>query len=159
MELMISLGLFSVALAIAAVVFSRGIAHQRTLTELVSISSRTSAVFEQMAREIRTGTDFCGILAAPCGASALAFINAKGEEVSYALEESMLWRSASGDANILLGEDERVSAFRFVFRGIDRADMIQPRITVLLSAGSRREGLSGAEVRLQTTISPRILDQ
>ncbi len=158
-ELMISLGIFSAALAIAAVIFSRGIAQQRTLSELVSISTRASATFEQMAREIRTGADFCGTLGAPCGADALSFINAKGENVSYTFEEHMLWRSADGEPRPLLGEDERVNAVRFVFRGIDRADALQPLITVFLSAGSRKPELQGIEARFQTTISPRILEQ
>ena len=157
-ELMVSLGLFVVVLALTAVIFSRGLAHQRTLIDLVHSASNASLAMEQMAREIRTGTDFC--IDAPCDSSTLALRNAKGEAVTYVLAGDRLVRSVNGaEPTPFVGEEVKVSSMLFAVRGVDPFDDTQPRITIVMSWSSRRQGVPSIAARLQTTISPRLLDQ
>src|SRR5579863_5544609 len=94
-ELLIAVSLFAIAVAIAAGGFVRALRTQRQLIALVSANSSASLAIEQIAREIRTGTDFTcstGIPNAYNGLTCtdLSFVDATGQQVTYALQNSTL---------------------------------------------------------------------
>jgi len=58
-ESLVSVGIFSVVVSIAAGGFVQALQTQRQLEGLISANSNAGLVIEQMAREIRTGRAFC----------------------------------------------------------------------------------------------------
>lgn len=58
-ELMVTVGLFMIIVAIAVGAFTNALRAQRQVSSLISAESNVSLAVEQMARQIRTGYLFC----------------------------------------------------------------------------------------------------
>jgi prepilin-type N-terminal cleavage/methylation domain-containing protein len=91
-ELLIAVALFSVVISITSGVFIRSLRTQRIITSFIAANSNASLAMEQMAREIRTGQDFCSGPNIGCAADSgifqeLIFTNARGQQAKYELSE------------------------------------------------------------------------
>jgi hypothetical protein len=183
---MISLGLFGIFVSIAVGGFARALRAQRQVAGIIAANSNVSLTIEQMAREFRTGVDFCvGTTAAepeclslnPCGFTissclegpTLAFRNARDELVAYQ------WNSATGaverrcDAGgggcvvgndvfePITAENVEVTNMQFLIQG-DNISYPQ-RLTVTVTVRPRDISVPAGvgETTLQTTVSPRLL--
>jgi len=171
-ELMVSVTLFTIIIAIASGVFIRSLRTQRAIVSFIAANSNASLTIEQIAREIRTGQTFCTGSNSGCSLEAgvyksLIFTNARGEKVSYELSEpqqigsatiqSILRNLDDGTPIPLTADNVNVRNLSFYLSGQDPGDNQNPRITVVLGIGATGIAFSDAVINLQTTISSRIL--
>lgn len=158
-ELLVAMSIFAIFLGIAFGVFVQAVNDQRELTRFMAVQNNAGLVLEQMMREMRTGYWFCGREAGeagipPCensGSTSLAFMNYKGEEISYALDAGAVKRN---EIPLTSGE---VRADRLRFIVTQQGDIcVPPRITMLMQVGLAGAG-NVAPVNLETTVSSRAL--
>jgi hypothetical protein len=134
-----------------------------------------SGAIEQMAREIRTGSNFCpvganGASLCVCngvdpgtGASVcsnLAFINADGETVAYELQDGVLIKSVDGGVTYspVTGADATIPYFSVLLFGNTPGDHWNPRVTLSIGVTANNSTLTNQTVNLQTTVSARAID-
>ena len=146
-ELLVAMSLFVIVISIASGIFVYSLRTQKALVDLLAVNDNASLVIEQMSREIRVGSTFTG------GGSALNFISAFGEVVSYSLSDGAILRKSQP----ITGSNVKVENLQFLLNGVG-AGAPQTRITIILKVGSRSPRLAGFTTDIQTTISPRELD-
>lgn len=156
-ELIIAIAVFSTVVSIAVGGFVRALRTQRQVMGLLSANSNASLVMEQMARELRTGFDFCPP-SQPCSESELSFRNAAGEAVRYRLTDGALERGVNNVFAPLTASNVSVRHLTFTISGNDLHDGFPPRITVVMGVSSKELGVAGTVVNMQTTVSARVLD-
>ena len=157
-ELIVAVGLFSVVTSIAVGGFVSALRTQRQTVGLISANSNASLLMEQMAREIRTGYDFC-VNGENCfSSSQLSFKNAHGESVSYRLQGGAVERSVGGNFSPLTSGNVSIRYLSFVVSGNQSNDALTPRVTISMGVSSKELGVAGSAINLQTTVSARVLD-
>lgn len=82
-ELIVAFGLFSIIMAVASGGFIQIIRSYRVAAALTAANDSMALTIEQMAREIRTGYNFCEIADSPL--PKIQFVNANNEVVRYRL--------------------------------------------------------------------------
>ncbi len=160
LELMVALGIFSVVMLIAVDGFVRSLRTQRQASAFSFVNSNLSTVIEQMAKEIRTGKNFCanGIL---CGSSSqLSFVNANNKTVTYCFDSGSIKKNIGQDCSSgqkITGENVSVQYLNFIISGNRGNDSFPPRVTILVGANPKNKSASSYVVNLQTTVSSRII--
>lgn len=171
-ELLVTIGLFSVIVAIAAGGFTSALRAQRQVAALISAQANAGLALEQIAREARTGYLFChdtsGVPTCSCTVSVdvwtcseLNFINGYGTEVNYAIADGGLTKKESGGAaQPVTSDNVFVSNLTFRLFGHQEGDHWTPRITILMgvSPSSTDPVLRANVLNLQTTVSARTID-
>ncbi|MBI4094335.1 MAG: prepilin-type N-terminal cleavage/methylation domain-containing protein [Candidatus Liptonbacteria bacterium] len=163
-ELLVAIGLFGVIVAIAMGGFARALRTERQVTALVAANTNVSVVLEEMARELRTGLDFCiGGCISPEERRELRFVNGRGEEVFYRLENDAVVREMAGGvrgAERLTSANVAVQGLFFLLTGHESGDGYPARVTILLAVSpkSADPALRDNVIYLQTTVSARALD-
>ncbi len=159
-ELLVSLGLFSIIVLLAMGGFVRALRAQGQVAAFASTNSNMSLALEEMAREIRTGILFC-TNGTTCG-SVLSFVNARRQVVTYCLDEDAIKR---GIADTTCANGQKVTAdniavkyLTFILFGNHEGDGYPPRITILVGAGPRDPAAASYIIHFQTTVSSRIPD-
>ena len=180
-ELIVAISLFAVLVTISSGVFIRSLRAQRAITAFIAANSNASLTIEQIAREVRTGKDFCiqdpSESENPCVSVSndgqvsqyqkLIFTNARGEKVTYSLiapsdnsENQMksLGRQIAGDSipTPMTAENVDVVALSFYLQGHGPTENIQPRITIVMGVSAADLPAGGFTSYLQTTLSPRV---
>lgn len=175
LELVVAIGVFSILVSIAVGGFVRALRTQRQVASLIAAQSNVSLAIEQMAREIRTGADFCidprdpaNPAASPCVflsdslVEELIFTNASGKRVTYDVQGGVMLRDADGGGfEPMTAENVSVEYLRFRLLGEGRGDQYPPRVTISLGVAPRSPDLAlrGIVTNLVTTISARSFDQ
>ncbi len=159
-ELLVAMAIFIAAVSIASAGFARALRSQKAVVALMAANDNASLSIEQMAREIRTGYNFCaGGLS--CSASELTFVNANNYVVTYR------WNAADAaiergleNANFqkFTADNVRVVNLRFAVSGNQTGDGAPPRVTVIMGVGAKSQGVENVVVNVQTTVSARLLD-
>ena len=159
-EVLIAIASFIIVVSIIIGGFSGALRSQRQAIALLNANYNSSLVLEQIAREIRMGTNFCVNQTTPCSESQLVFTNAYGQKVIYRLNNFGIERSVNSDTAFkkITADDVVVDYLKFILSGQNSRDGKQTRITILLGIKSKESGVSGSVINLQTTISPRFLD-
>ncbi|MGB9609090.1 MAG: PulJ/GspJ family protein [Minisyncoccia bacterium] len=162
-ELLVAIASFIVIISIAIGGFSGALRSQRQAIALMNVNNNISIVLEQMAREIRTGSDFnvCinGNVINPCSSNTLSFTNAYGQNVTYRLNNNAIEKNIDNNGfRRITASNVVVKYLNFYYSGTNPGDNKQSRITISLGISSTDNSASGITVNLQTTISPRILD-
>ena len=159
-ELLVAIASFVIIVSIAVGGFSGALRSQRQSIALLNANYNSSLVLEQMAREIRTGTNFCINQSIVCSESQLVFTNAYGQNVVYRLNNSGIEKSIDGGTSFkkITADDVVVDYLKFILNGQTFGDGKQTRITILMGIKSKESSVSGSVVNLQTTVSPRVLD-
>ena len=156
MELLVSIGLFAVIMALAMGGFVRALRTQRQIVALISANSNLSLVLEQMSREIRTGFNFCSESACPEGT--LTFMNARGKQITYA------FNGTGNRGKITRTEDALPAAdltadnvdVRYLYFDLLAAPNYPPRITIRVGVSPiAAAGLNDIVSRIETTVSAR----
>ena len=160
-ELLVSMSLFVVLIGIASGIFIRATRTQRQITALIAANSNASLAIEQIAREIRTGRNFCG--GGTCPAGELNFINARGQSVNYKLGDGSnntksIFRVSEGKEAPITADNVNVSRMVFVIVGQAPGDSQAPRITLALQVGAAGVPFSESFNNFQTTLSPRVIE-
>lgn len=153
-ELLVAMSLFVILVSISSGVFIKSMRTQRATAALMAANSNASLAIEQIAKEIRTGETF----SIDADSGGLIFINAKGEKVKYELGDSSLMRSVNdGEPLALTAGNVNVKNLSFYLSGEQPGDKYNPKITLVLQVGATGIPFSDAVANLQTTISPRTL--
>lgn len=171
-ELIVAFGLFAIVLSIVTGTFIKSLRTQQQITAFIAANSNASLTIEQIAREIRTGQDFCVDPNAVCELdngdiyNDIVFTNARGQQVKYSLAErtigsnviQSIMRSVDGGQAIPVTADNvNIQRLKFYLSGQETADGQNPKITIVLGAGSPSISFADLLINLQTTISSRIL--
>ena len=168
-ELLVAISLFSIVVAIAVGGFAKALHTEREVATLVAVQSNAGITLEQMAREVRTGYQFCvganntQNLACSCNAlnnnknewacSSLAFINADGASTTYSNLNGILLKNGQP----ITSDNVNVKYLTFVLFGNLSTDNWNPRITISMGVtpSSTDPALASDELDLQTTVSAR----
>lgn len=168
-EQIVAMSLFSILLAISVGVFIHALRTERAITASISVNNNASLTLEQIAREARTGSSFCvdasnnDICAAggsPNEFKELKFVNAAGENISYALDNGKIVRDAAEDSNPpapITANNVNIKKLSFFLRGQHQSDKKNPRITVVLQISTAGISFLNSTINLETTVSPRVL--
>jgi type II secretory pathway pseudopilin PulG len=159
-ELLVAIASFIIIISIAVGGFSGALRSQRQSIALLNANYNSSLVLEQIAREIRTGMNFCVNQSIACSESQLVFTNAYGQNVVYRLNNSGIEKSIDRGSTFkkITADDVVVDYLKFILNGQTFGDGKQTRITILIGIKSKESSVSGSVVNLQTTVSPRVLD-
>jgi len=174
-ELMVAIALFSILVAVAVGGFTRALRSERQAGDIIAAESNVSLALEQMAREVRTGSDFCPTTVSGnlCGDPSvdaatgvadvypnLAFTNAEGAVVVYALQDSVLMKSVDGGSTFspVTADTVSVPYFAAEIAGNSAGDHWPPRVTIDLGIVPNDPSLAGQILHLQTTVSARAID-
>ncbi len=155
-ELLVSITVFSVIIAIASTSFVRALRSQRAIVSLIAINDNASLTLEQMAREIRTGTDFQSV-----DSESLEFISARGQAISYQLNDGKIERREDNGLFLPITATN-VYVDRLGFRVVkqDEGSTLEiPRITIVMRVGSKARDVDQVFTNLQTTVAPLVLNQ
>lgn len=171
-ELVVSIGVFSILVTLAVGSIARSLRTQRQLSAMIAANTNVSLALEQMAREIRTGYGFepaNGTVCSGtwCASDELLFENAMGAQVAYRLVNKSIERTVTtpggqDEIGYITGNDAEITYLSFILFGHSTGDGFPPRVTIALGVtpqgGERDLVLKGIETRLQTTVSSRSVD-
>lgn len=163
MELIVAIGVFSIAVSIIVGIFLSATKVERRVLATVNIIDNARFVFERLGKEIRTGKSFS--LPNGNGSNKLCFTNDKNIAVVYQLSGNTLLRfegacTVSPPANSEITSPAITVIYLFFYVSGEAAppDTNQPRITI--TAGFRPSSVLNASsiINIQKTISPIPLD-
>ena len=187
-ELLITVGLFTIIIAIAVGGFTNALRTQRQVSSLISAQSNVSLVLEQIARQVRTGYLFCNTLnntqavaggnpngaAADCGCTltvspdpngfwtcnALDFYDAESNHLVYFLQNGALMETNNATTQSVTGDAVSVKYLQFHLYGQVENDQIPPRITISIgiAPSSTDPAVMNNVSSLETTVSARTID-
>jgi hypothetical protein len=135
----------------------------------MAVNNNAGGILEQIAREARTGFRFCGSQSSgsPCNLSSdsLSFVNYRGADVTYEFnrDDGTVMRSEGGAPEALTARETEVTYLNFFvaqhnLNGDPSDDVCNPwRITMTMGVRPRNAQLANREVKLQTTVSSRVL--
>ncbi len=162
MELLVATSLFIIIATITTGAFVQSLRTERTIVVFTTALNNVTQSIEQMSREIRTGSDFSN-----SDADNLNFINYKGHPVSYRLlsaakvigrcEGSLCINALDSQYQPITSDKIKIDTMKFYYLGTGEtgsitnpADNLPPRITITIAV----EGIQGAVINLQTSVSP-----
>jgi len=154
-ELLVAMSLFIIFVVIASGSFVRALRSQRAIVALIAANDNASLAVEQMAREIRTGSNFS------LSGSDLVFTNANNVSVVYRLNDSIkvVEKNEGGSGfKPITAANVRINSLNFYLRGQEMGDNYPPRITVSLNISPNIPTIQNISTSFQTTISARMLD-
>jgi type II secretory pathway pseudopilin PulG len=184
-ELMVTVGLFMIIVAIATGAFANALRTQRQVSSLIAAQSNVSLAVEQMTRQIRTGYLFChdsgsNTWHTSCGChldpdpaqaalnvwdcSDLDFYSSDGHIEYTALSSGpyagMLVASSSGQWQPITGNTVRVKYLQFRLFGQLEGDHWTPRVTISMGIvpSSTDTAVGSTTFNLETTVSARQID-
>jgi prepilin-type N-terminal cleavage/methylation domain-containing protein len=173
-ETVVSIGVFGLIVSIASGGFIAALRTQRRVAALLLANSSMSLVIEQMAREIRTASEFCYDNILPhydcvdvyTASSPQVFLtNAKGERVSYVWDGTGIVRTDPvNGARRITPDTVDVTYFEIFLTGhvskwvSGPGDLMAPRITIAIGATPIGLGFLSQTIPLQMTLSARNLD-
>lgn len=154
-ELLVSIGIFAVITTIAVGGFVSVLKSERQVAGLLAANSNISLSIEQMAREMRTGYNFCTVRS--CLLSELNFRNARGDDITYRLQSGAIERRVnSSPFQKITADNVDVKYLKFYLQGREAGDGQQPRVTIALGVAPKGVGLKENITNLQTTVSARL---
>lgn len=151
-EMLVAVTLFIIIISVTAGVFINSLRTQQAVIALISANDNASLALEQMAREIRTGSQFT----ADRNGSRLSFVSQKYGRVVYSFN---VQTNAIERNNLpLTGNNVKVDYLYFDLLGAGVGDGKSTRVTIRLGVSSTDSRVRDIVVPLQTTISSRQLD-
>lgn len=153
-ELIIAMGLFVILLGIVSGSFINALRTQGRIVALVAANDNANSSLEQMAREIRTASQFD---LRNQGAD-LYFVNYKDEEITYRLVEGSIQRAVEVDGVEVSNKKitaDNVAVKMLNFKLCDPGNCKTPRITVALGVSPSAASIKDIMLNLQTSVSAR----
>ncbi len=160
-ELLVAIGLFSVVASIAMGGLVAAMRTQRQIAALIAAQNNVSFALEQIARDVRTGSEFCvSPNTSPCPPGELDFTNAMGQAVVYRVSAGKIEKGVADAFQPITGDNASVQYLSFELIGNSEGDGYPPRITITvgISSPTSTGGISSIVSRIQTTVSARQLD-
>lgn len=157
-ELMVAMGLFATVLTFIVSLFLQSVRAERVVAKRAAAIDNVSLAVEQMAREIRTGSNFPSVPAnGEQKSNTLSFTNYKGEKVIYRLMGDVIEKRTNDGADFLPLSSQNVKIKRLDFWMMDKSSdglkRFTPRITIIVQA----EGPFESPFNLQTSVGGRLL--
>jgi len=164
-ELMVAASVFLIIVALSMGVFIQTLRTQRTLTAVTAANESASQVLEQITRGARTGYNF--VLSPDYkNANTLSFISANenNKTVTYSwgpciaaakngVTNNCIKKNDGTTTSDITPPDTNIEKLKFWSSGVDPADSAPPRITILMTVGTR--DTVNIETNLETTVSAR----
>ncbi len=160
LETMVAMSIFAVIVSLTTNGFIRSLRTQRQAAAFAYVNDNLSTVIEQMAREVRTGSDICFNSTSCASDSILSFVNANNQTVTYCLLNNAIERNVGlgcAAGKEITGSKIYVSYLRFIIANNGNGDGYPPRVTVLIGARPTDQSAALFNVNMQTTISSRII--
>ena len=154
-ELLVAMSLFIVFTVIASGSFIRALRTQRAIVALIAANDNANLSIEQIAREIRTGSNFS------LTGNDLNFSNANNIQVIYRLNSStnIIERNENGaDFKPLTATNVRINKLNFYLQGQLAGDGYPPKITIIINISPNIPTIQNISTNFQTTVSARNLD-
>ncbi|MCL4406110.1 MAG: hypothetical protein M1586_02070 [Patescibacteria group bacterium] len=147
-ELTITLGIFVFVIFLILSIFTNSLKAERNVANQTAILDNLSLVIEQMAREIRTGTNF----PSSPETSSFAFKNYLNQNVVYSkpADGDYVTKNTNGVVTRLTADDIQVTNLKFY---ITQPDFYPPRVTIQFQVKS---SLFQGVLTFQTTVSERL---
>ncbi|MBI2592952.1 MAG: prepilin-type N-terminal cleavage/methylation domain-containing protein, partial [Candidatus Colwellbacteria bacterium] len=121
-ELMVAMGLFATVLTFIVSLFLQSARAERVVAKRAAAIDNVSLAVEQMAREIRTGSNFPSVPAnGEQKRATLGFTNHRGERVIYRLENGAIGKSTDNGTNFLTLSSGNVKIKKLDFWMMDRS--------------------------------------
>ena len=156
-ELLVAMAIFVTIVSLSSGCFVIAMRSHRAMVNLMAANDNASLAIEQIAREIRTGREFCIGANANCAEQQLVFTNYLGEQATYRLNSNRLERNSQP----LTATNVSIEALKFIVSGNQLNDNQATRVTIVLKVAVPQTGpigVRGVFTNLQTTISARNLD-
>lgn len=160
-EILVSISIFSVVMLITTSGFIGALRTQRQSSAFTYVNDDLSSVLEQMAREARTGENFCANGTLCPSSSVLSFVNASGMTVTYCLQGDALERVLGSDCasgSEVTSNNVSVQYLKFIISGNQSNSGYPPRVTILVGAKPKDKTSAFFMANLQTTVSARTLN-
>jgi prepilin-type N-terminal cleavage/methylation domain-containing protein len=176
-ELMVSIALFSVVIAIVAAAFTNLLNYNRIALSTNNVSNNLNFVVDAMARSIRTGTNYqCGGIGNgpncvySSGRSSLAFTDDSGNIDTYILDttnheigecpnQTTTCIVGSGSYQVLTDPNIKINSLTFYVQGVGNTDGIQPQVIMVIQ-GQMTVGSKNPPVTfdIETSATQRQID-
>lgn len=174
LELVVSVGLFSIVVVVVSSIFNLVMSSQYEAVTLQDIHENVRYSIEKISKDIRMAQKDNLNSCIPSGSSvywtngtnnALQFLNSSGNCVCYYLDGESLMTSEGGcnngtqdSHNPFVALPEKLKVSNLVFRIIDSSDTKQAFVTLGLRVGTNVKGLGLKEVEIETNISSRFYE-
>jgi hypothetical protein len=164
-ELLVATTVFIIAMTIVTTVFLIALRTQRIVIAIIAANDNTFLALEQIAREVRVGSDFKNI-----GGTELRFTNVQGNEVRYRLHPAGGGRgelrrregTGGGSGTPITAENVDVKDFQVTIRGCLNPgclnDLRPAQVTLTLQISTVGTNVPSVVTHIQTTTSVRNLD-
>ena len=160
-ELLTAFGMFAVVMSLVAGIFVLSVKSQKNISRLLSANNNVYLMLEQMAREMRVGTDFTFVRFGST-INEIYFTNPEGDVVGYRMQGTAMWRilTPSGQPTVsqqISSNDINVIDF-FINNNCNTGQDYPVRVTLHLKIGAT--GTTGVEnilTEIQTTTAVRNL--
>ena len=110
-ELLIAMSIFIILTSITAGGFINVLRNQRIVVALMAANDNMGLTIEQIAREIRTGYNFCKV-----SESKFQFVNADDEVIRYGFDSGGIIRGVSASFGDLSADCSEVANSSFIFK-------------------------------------------
>ncbi len=174
-ELLVSIAIFSMVMLIAVGALLSMVDANRKAQTVKSIVNNLSFALDGMSRAIRIGSSFhCGATGSVAvtrdciaGDTYLAFEPFNGnpstpsDQQVYRLHGTTIERSEDGGATFdpITAPEVVVQTMEFYVVGSLQGDGIQPKIVLTLEGYTGTNDRTRTDIHLQTTLTPRLLDE
>jgi len=171
-ELIVSVGLFSIVVVIAMSAYLSLISLDRKARATSDVMTNLSFVMESMTRSIRTGTNYdCGSIGSiancPSGSNYFSFLDENGQTDTYLLNTSdntirtcqNSGTCTAGGATVLTDPRIKVTNLTFYTQGAGTGDGIQPRVVFVISGSITPDAASSPiSFTIESAATQRLLD-
>ncbi len=157
LEMIVAVGIFSVIVLLATGAYLTLINLNRQIQATNTVVTNLSFVLENMARNIRTGTNYCtGV----CTASSFSFVDSHGRTVTYSIDNAHALTRTIGATTEELTDPSTVtiSLLRFYPSGMAKNDGLQPRVTVVIAGTAAASAGQTISFNIQTGATSRTID-
>lgn len=151
-ELITSLAIFSVLIAILSALFISSLTMQRRAFNIQQLVENSNFILDAMTKEVRTAR----VRTSASPSDILDFANTSSESVQYSLAGGSVHRTVNGTDTVMNSNAVEFTRLQFYISGVATGDKRQPRITIVASLRSR-EVNQRQSMDIQTTLSQRYL--
>lgn len=171
LELIVSIGLFTIVVTIAASAYLSLISLNRKAQATNDVSSNLAFVMESISRSIRTGSSYdCGggggeLNCWASGSTVFSFTNEDGQTVTYLRKSNgtvgvcVSGTCTDSSANSITDPRISISSLRFYVEGVGFGDGTQPRVLIALTGTITPDPRSApVSFSIQTSATQRLLE-
>lgn len=159
-ELIVAIFIFSLLALVAGGSFVSTLNLQRRALNIKRAEENGRFVLELMSRELRVANPISS-LDAVCpspGSSVLRFQHPVNGDIEYSLIGDSVHRLVNGTDTTISNPDVKITRLNFCLSGNDGNDGRQPKVAILLSLRAGEGQREEANLDLQTSVSPRVLN-